>query len=79
MAKVLVIDPFPMDEENLSKRKAQLDAVRLGEAIEFDFKPVRIAPVNYVSEQDSVLADRYFRKPGCRHRLRVTTPFILIR
>ncbi|KGE01973.1 MULTISPECIES: aspartate/glutamate racemase family protein [Rhizobium/Agrobacterium group] len=57
MAKVLVIVPFPMDEDNLSKRKAQLDAVRLGEGIEFDFKPVRIAPVNYVSQQDSVLAD----------------------
>ncbi|MBW6425808.1 hydrogenase expression protein HupH [Rhizobium sp. XQZ8] len=57
MAKVLVIVPFPMDDDNLSKRKAQLNAVKLGEGIEFDFKPVRIAPVNYVSQQDSVLAD----------------------
>lgn len=57
MAKVLVIVPFPMDEDNLSRRRAQLDAVRLGEGIEFYFKPVRIAPVNYVSQQDSVLAD----------------------
>lgn len=74
-----MIVPFPMDEKHLSRRKAQLDTVRLGEAIEFGFKPVRIAPVNYVSEQDSVLADQYFRRPGCRHRLRVTAPFILIR
>lgn len=57
MAKVLVIVPFPMSAENLEKRKAQLDAVELGDGIEFDFKPVRIAPVNYVSQQDSVLAD----------------------
>lgn len=57
MARVLVIVPFPMDDGNLAKRKAQLDAVRLGDGIDFDFKPVRIAPVNYVSQQDSVLAD----------------------
>ncbi|MBX3539468.1 MAG: hydrogenase expression protein HupH [Chelatococcus sp.] len=57
MARVLVIVPFPMDADNLEKRKAQLSAVKLGPDIEFDFKPVRIAPVNYVSQQDSVLAD----------------------
>ncbi|MDP9835459.1 allantoin racemase [Neorhizobium huautlense] len=57
MAKVLVIVPFPMDDDNLSKRRAQLNAVRLGDGIDFDFKPVRIAPANYVSQQDSVLAD----------------------
>ncbi|CAH1662973.1 aspartate/glutamate racemase family protein [Chelatococcus asaccharovorans] len=57
MARVLVIVPFPMDADNLEKRKAQLGAVKLGPDIAFDFKPVRIAPVNYVSQQDSVLAD----------------------
>ncbi|CAH1652534.1 MULTISPECIES: aspartate/glutamate racemase family protein [unclassified Chelatococcus] len=57
MARVLVIVPFPMDADNLEKRKAQLSAVKLGPDIAFDFKPVRIAPVNYVSQQDSVLAD----------------------
>ncbi|MEB2844565.1 hydrogenase expression protein HupH [Rhizobiales bacterium RZME27] len=57
MAKVLVIVPFPMDDDNLSKRRAPLNAVRLGDGIDFDFKPVRIAPANYVSQQDSVLAD----------------------
>lgn len=57
MARVLVIVPFPMDEGNVAKRRAQLNAVRLGEGIEFDYKPVRIAPANYVSQQDSVLAD----------------------
>jgi allantoin racemase len=57
MPKVLVIVPFPMDEGNLSKRKAQLRSVRLGEGIDFEFRPVRIAPANYVSQQDSVLAE----------------------
>lgn len=57
MARVLVVVPFPMDEGNVAKRRAQLDAVRLGDGIEFDYKPVSIAPANYVSQQDSVLAD----------------------
>lgn len=55
--RVLVIVPFPMSEDNLGRRKAQLDAVRLGEGIDFEFRPVRVAPANYVSQQDSVLAD----------------------
>lgn len=57
MARVLVIVPFPMDAENLEKRKAQLRSVKLGEGIDFEFRPVRIAPANYVSQQDAVLAD----------------------
>lgn len=57
MARVLVIVPFPMDADNLDKRKAQLRSVKLGPGIDFDFRPVRIAPANYVSQQDSVLAD----------------------
>ncbi|MEO3388592.1 aspartate/glutamate racemase family protein [Mesorhizobium sp. CAU 1741] len=57
MARVLVVVPFPMDEGNVAKRRAQLDAVRLGDGISFDYRPVRIAPANYVSQQDSVLAD----------------------
>ena len=57
MAKVLVIVPFPMSEENRRSREAQLDAVQLGPGIEFHFRPVRAAPANYTSEHDSVLAD----------------------
>lgn len=57
MAKVLVIVPFPMSEENRLAREAQLEAVKLGPDIEFDFRPVRAAPANYTSEHDSVLAD----------------------
>lgn len=57
MAKVLVIVPFPMSEENRRAREAQLEAVRLGPGVEFHFRPVRAAPANYTSEHDSVLAD----------------------
>ncbi len=57
MKKVLVIVPFPMSEENRDQRRAQLDAVELGAAIQFDFESVRIAPKNYVSASDMVLAE----------------------
>jgi len=57
MAKVLVVVPFPMSEENRRAREAQLGAVQLGPGIEFHFRQVRAAPANYTSEHDSVLAD----------------------
>ena len=57
MKKVLVIVPFPMSEENRDLRRAQMHAVELGPAITFDFESVRVAPKNYVSASDMVLAD----------------------
>ncbi len=57
MSKVLVIVPFPMSEENLEQRRDQLKAVKLGPDIDFDFQAVRVAPKNYVSQYDMVLAD----------------------
>jgi len=57
MKKVLVIVPFPMSDENRDQRRAQLQAVELGPGIEFHFESVRIAPRNYVSASDMVLAD----------------------
>lgn len=57
MPRVLVIVPFPVDADNLARREAQLEAVRLDDDIAFTFRPVRIAPANYVSAQDSLLAD----------------------
>ena len=55
--KVLVIIPFPMSEAEQAQREQQLAAVRTGADIGFEFRPVRAAPSNYVSEHDSVLAD----------------------
>ena len=57
MKDVLVIVPFPMSEENLAQRRAQLDAVQLSDALRFTFKSTKAAPRNYVSEADMVLAD----------------------
>ncbi|TFF21852.1 hydrogenase expression protein HupH [Jiella endophytica] len=55
--RVLVLVPFPMDADNLEKRRAQMQAVKLGPDIAFDFRPVAIAPINYVSQQDMLIAD----------------------
>ena len=57
MKQVLVIVPFPMSEENLVARRAQLGAVDLNPEMRFTFKPVRAAPRNYVSQVDMALAD----------------------
>ena len=57
MDHVLVIVPFPMSENNLAKRRAQLDAVKLGRDLCFTFRSTKAAPRNYVSEADMVLAD----------------------
>ena len=57
MKRVLVIVPFPMSDENRARRAAQLDAVELGPGIEFVFESVRVAPKNYVSASDMVLAE----------------------
>ena len=57
MKKILVIVPFPMSQENLSSRQAQLKSVDISEGFEFVFRPVKAAPRNYVSQSDMVLAD----------------------
>ncbi len=57
MDHVLVIVPFPMSENNLAKRRAQLDAVKLGRDLRFTFRSTKAAPQNYVSEADMALAD----------------------
>jgi allantoin racemase len=46
-----------MDDAHRRQREAQLEAVRLGRDVVFEFRPVRAAPANYTSEHDSVLAD----------------------
>jgi allantoin racemase len=55
--KVLVIVPFPLDDQGVANRKDQLQAVDLGPGITFDFRPVKAAPALYDSYHDYVLAD----------------------
>jgi allantoin racemase len=66
MHKVLVVVPFPMTEEQLALRRSQMQAVRLGPDIEFDFRPVKAAPSNYVSHHDYILADAGILEAGLR-------------
>lgn len=62
--RVLVIVPFPMGEENLAKRREQLGSVDLGPGIDFEFRPVRVAPKGYVSQYDMALADAGILEAG---------------
>ena len=57
MKNILVIVPFPMNDEDLALRQAQMGAVDLGPGIRFDYRPVRVGPRNYSSQHDMALAD----------------------
>ena len=57
MPRILVIVPFPLDEYNLAQRRAQSAAVALPPDVQLDYRPVRVAPSNYVSGHDSVIAE----------------------
>ncbi len=55
--RVLVIVPFPLDDEGVANRKAQLASVQLAPDMSFDYRPVKAAPALYDSHHDYVLAD----------------------
>ncbi|WP_439532830.1 aspartate/glutamate racemase family protein [Polymorphobacter sp.] len=55
--RVLVIVPFPLDDEGVANREAQLQSVQTGPDIVFDFKPVKAAPLLYETYHDYLLAD----------------------
>lgn len=57
MKKVLVIVPFPLSDEDIARRQAQMKVVDLGPGIEFHYRGVRVAPKNYSSQHDMSLAD----------------------
>jgi allantoin racemase len=57
MPKVLVIVPFPFEEEGLANRREQLSKVQLNSDFEFHYRPVRGGPANFDSYHDWLLAD----------------------
>lgn len=57
MKNILVIVPFPMADDELARRQAQADKVRLGPDITLQFRAVRLGPLNYSSQHDMALAD----------------------
>lgn len=57
MKKVVVLVPFALDETGVANRRAQLDSVKLGSDIQFDYKAVKAGPALYDSYHDWTLAD----------------------
>ncbi len=57
MPKGLVIVPFPLDDEGVANRKLQLQSVRLGPDIDFDFRPVKASCTSFMSDHDWFLMD----------------------
>lgn len=55
--KVLVIVPFPMSEEHLANRRAQLKGVKLSPYIEFHFRGVKAGPSSIASPADYLYMD----------------------
>ena len=63
MAKVLVLVPFPMSEENLAMRSAQSESLPFG-SLEFHYRPVKWAGTNFVGPYDYVLGDLTILEAG---------------
>ncbi|MEZ5076063.1 MAG: aspartate/glutamate racemase family protein [Solirubrobacterales bacterium] len=55
--RVLVIVPFPFDEEGVENRRRQLAQVRTDPAIEFVYRPVKASPDWFDSYHDYLLGD----------------------
>ena len=55
--KVLVIVPFAFGEGGLANRRAQMQAVKLGPEIDFEFRGVKAGPALFDSYHDLAIAD----------------------
>ena len=57
MRKVLVLVPFPLDEQGVANRRAQLREDLVGPDMTFTYKPVTAGPALYDSWHDLAIAD----------------------
>ena len=57
MPKILVINPFPLDEEGVARRAAQSGHVELDPDTELVFRPVKIGPTSFMSPHDWLIMD----------------------
>lgn len=64
MRRVLVIVPFPFDEEGMANRREQLKKVNLDPGIEFHYRSVKGGPANFDSYHDWLLADLAMLEAG---------------
>lgn len=57
MARILVINPFPLDDEGVARRAAQGGYVPLDPDTELVYRPVRVGSTSFMSPHDWLLAD----------------------
>ncbi|NHC62311.1 aspartate/glutamate racemase family protein [Paenalcaligenes suwonensis] len=57
MSRILVINPFPLDEEGVARRAAQGQHVELDPSTELVYRPVRVGSTSFMSHHDWLLAD----------------------
>ncbi len=55
MKRVLVLVPFPLDDEGIANRSAQTAEVLLRPDVSFEFQAVRAGPTSFVSPHDWIL------------------------
>ncbi|MGB6117305.1 MAG: aspartate/glutamate racemase family protein [Mesorhizobium sp.] len=63
---ILVIVPFPLDEEGVGRRRDQLKAVELSPNCNYYFRPVRVGAKSFMSPHDWLLADVAIFEAGCK-------------
>lgn len=64
MAKALILVPFALDETGMANRHAQIDEVKLGPDISFDFRPVTAGPASFMSAHDWALMEMAIFEAG---------------
>lgn len=64
MKRVLVLVPFPFDDEGMANRREQLSKVDLDPRIQFEYRPVKAGPSNFDSYHDWLLADLAMLEAG---------------
>ncbi|MFP6689966.1 MAG: hypothetical protein VCD31_11725 [Alphaproteobacteria bacterium] len=57
MTKVLVIVPLSLGEEAVERRRGQLQHVKLGPGMEFNFCPVKAGPIHFMGRHDEIFME----------------------
>jgi allantoin racemase len=65
MPKVLVIVPYPLSEQGVANRRSQLAAVNGLEGLEFEYRPVKVAPALGAGYHDLALFEIAIFEAGC--------------
>jgi len=63
--KILVIVPFALDADGVTRRREQLKAVKLDPTSEFHYRAVKAGPTSFMSPHDWALMDLAIFEAGC--------------